>query len=232
MKSLNELKIRRRNGLFSDFVNHTCNRMAFHIRSEGVDWRCCYGVPELNEKISISDLFSRIPDLRQDYSEVSNVLRYATVNELTYDNIKGLRMKVQKESFMQFSAVYEELGYATSSDGNWCVVTCETETLKKDFPLFVHSYINKMFGSIPVLYVAEPFSGGIRYSQLCITYMVSFILGMLVRYYPTHWMALIHGERGDSMWPTINRAQQLVEETYPELVAEMIDDAIATGHPF
>ena len=232
LKRLNELEIRRRNGLFSDFVNHTCNRMVFHIRSAGVDWRCCYDVPELDEKISISDLFSRIPDLQQDYSEVSDVLRYATVNELTYESNKGLRMKVQKKSFMQFSAVYEGLGYATSFEGDWCVVTCETETLKKEFPLFVHRYVDKMFGSIPVLYVAEPFGGGIRYSQLCITYMVSFILGMLVRYYPTHWMALIHGERGDSMWPTINRAQQLVEQTYPELVAEMIDDAIATGHPF
>ena len=39
----------------------------------------------------------------------------------------------------------------------------------------IHTYANKMFGSIPVLFVAEPFSSGTRYSQLCITYLVSYI---------------------------------------------------------
>ena len=28
------------------------------------------------------------------------------------------------------------------------------------------------------------------------------------------------------MWPTMNRAQQLVEQSYPELVAELIDDIV------
>ena len=52
--------------------------------------------------------------------------------------------------------------------------------------------------------------------------MVSFILGMLARYFPTHWMALIHGSKGDSLWPAMCRAQEVVEHTFPELVAEFI----------
>ena len=140
-------------------------------------------------------------------------------------------MKVHNELFSQFRVVYEAFGYATTDEGDYCIVTCSTETLEREIPLFIHTYVNKMFGSIPVLFVAEPFSGGTRYSQLCITYMVSYILGMLVRYYPTHWIALLQGNRGDIMWPTFNRAQQLVEQSYPELVAEMIEDATATGHP-
>ncbi len=229
---LSELKIRSCAGLFSDFVKHTNNRMAIHVRSGGIDWRCNYDVPERNEELSVGDLFSRIPDLRQDYSAVSDVLRYASVNELTYDPSNGFRMKVHNELFSQFRAVYESFGYATIDEGDYCIVTSSTDTLKREFPLFIHTYVNKMFESIPVLFVAEPFAGGTRYSQLCITYMVSYILGMLVRYYPTHWIALTQGDRGDMMWPTINRAQQLVEQSYPELVAEMIKDATATGHPF
>ena len=51
---------------------------------------------------------------------------------------------------------------------------------------------------------------------------MSCILGMLTRYYPTHWMALFHGSRGDSLWPAMSNAQQVVEHTFPELVAESI----------
>ena len=232
LMQLTELKIRRCTGLFSDFVTHTNNRMAIHINSEGVDWRCSYGMPERDEELSIADLFSRIPDLRQDYSEVSDLLRYARVSKLTCDSNSGLRMSVTREPFSHFRAVYERLGYVVADEGDQCLVTCEMETLKKEAPLFIHTYVNKVFNSIPQLFLVEPFPGSIRYSQLCITYMVSYVLGMLVRYYPTHWMALIHGDRGDSMWPTINRAQQLVEQSYPELVAEMINDATTTGHPF
>ena len=97
--------------------------------------------------------------------------------------------------------------------------------------MFMHGYIHKMFGEIPYLHAVEPFADGVRYSQLCITYLVSYVLGMLVRYYPTHWVSLIGGGKGDSMWPTINRAQQMVEQSYPELVAEMVKDAMDHGHP-
>jgi hypothetical protein len=37
---------------------------------------------------------------------------------------------------------------------------------------------------------------------------------------------LLQGGKGDALWPTINRAQQIVEETYPELVVEMIRDIL------
>ena len=232
LMQLNTLRIRKRAGLFSDFVKYTENRMAIHIRSGGVDWRCSYDVPERDEELSVADLFSRIPDLQKDYSDVSNELRYTAVNELTYNSDSDLQMTVNKEPFLRFRAVYEALGYATTDEGSQCIVTCKAETLEKAPPQFVHTCANKMFGSIPVLFVAEPFSSGTRYSQLCITYLVSYILGMLVRYYPTHWIALTQGDRGDSLWPTMNRAQQVVEQSYPELVAEMIYDAIVTGHPY
>ena len=119
-----------------------------------------------------------------------------------------------------------------STDGDSYVLTHPIKGLEKAFPQFVHTYLHKAFGAIPDLFIAEPFPGGARYSQLSVTYMVSFVLGMLVRYYPTHWMALVHGDRGDSLWPTVNRAQRLVEQSYPELVAEMIYDMAVSGHGF
>ena len=223
---LGDLKIRTRAGLFSDFVTYTKNRVSIHVSSEKVDWRLCYGIPELGEEFLVADLFSRIPDLQKDYSNISDVIRYASVNKMTGSNDKGFLLKVKKEPFSQFRAVYEDFGYTATCKGDWCTITCDVETFKKETPLFIHTYVHKMFGSIPSLFLAEPFSGGTRYSQLCITYMVSYILGMLVRYYPTHWISLIQGEKGDSMWPTMNRAQQLVEQSYPELVAELINDIV------
>lgn len=226
---LSELKIRTRAGLFSDFVTHTKNRLCIHVDSGGVDWRIRYDIPELGKEFSVADLFSRIPDLQVDYSNISEVTRYACVRQVTCTDAEGFRAKALKKPFSQFRAVYEDFGYTVTCEGDWCHVACDVESLNKKLPLFIHSYIYKDFGTIPSLFLAEPFSGGASYSQLCITYMVSYALGMLVRYYPTHWISLIQGEKGDSIWPTINRAQQIVEHSYPELVAELIDDVIK--HP-
>jgi len=49
---------------------------------------------------------------------------------------------------------------------------------------------------------------------------------MLARYYPTHWMALVRGEKGDAAWPAVNTSLSYVEQAYPELVWEFISDRI------
>ena len=226
LSKLGALRIRRRAGLFSDFLIHTNNRISIHVNSGGVDWRLCYDIPERDDELSLSDLLSRIPDLRSDYSSISNVIRYAAVNELTYSSAKGFRAKLRAQQFSPLKAVYETLGYTVAPEGDWCIVTCTAEGFAKELPLFIHSYIHKVFDSIPLLFLTEPFPGGGRYSQLGITYMMAYVLGMLVRYYPTHWIALIQGDRGDSLWPTLNRAQHFVEQSYPELVTELLNDVL------
>jgi hypothetical protein len=196
------------------------------VSSEAVDWWLQYSIPDSGVEVSLEDLFCRIPDLQRDYANISEAVRYASINEMRFSRENGFHAKVRKKDFDRFQKVYESYGYAAKPEGDWTILTAGCETFAKELPMFVHTYVHKLFGSIPSLHLAEPFAGGARFSQLCITYMVSYVLGMLVRYYPTHWISLIQGDRGDSMWPTINRAQQIVELSYPELVAEMITDRL------
>jgi len=226
LKNLGSLKIRTRNGLFSDFVTQTDNRISIHVNSSGVDWHVCYDVPASGIELTLQDLFSRIPDLQRDFGNISHSLKYAPINEMTYSGDSGFRAKVRKDQFGTFRSYYESVGYSLVDEANCVVLTADAETFRKNLPLFIHSYIHKMFGSIPTLYISEPFWSESRYSQLCITYMVSYFLGMLVRYYPTHWVSLTQGDKGDEWWPTVNRAQQFVEQSFPELVVELIGDVL------
>ena len=231
LRRLSRLSIRTCSGLFNDFMKHTRNRMALHVRSGAVDWRVHYDLPSLHEEMSVDHLFSRLPDLREEYSEVSNVSRCAAISEVTYSKDNGLMIRVRGKSLPDFRATYGHLGYSIVRDPDSCILRADSGLLENEPPLFVHSYLHKMFGAIPILFIAEPLSSGSRYSQLCTTYMVSYILGMLVRYYPTHWMALVQGQGGDVIWPAMHHAQQMVEQCFPEMVAEIMDDAVATGHP-
>lgn len=222
---LGDLKIRRRAGLFSDFLKYTRNATLLHKKSAAVDGHCKYDEPDPAVEISLEDLFSRSPDLRVDHASIK-VPQYANVNDFSYSKDKGLEVKLSGGMSSEISSAYGELGYLVTGDAENFTVTCDTATLLKEPPMFVHDYVQKMFGSIPILRLAVPFPRRARFSQLCIAYMISYALGMLVRYYPTHWISLINGGKGDLLWPTINRAQQYVEVAYPELVAEYVTFAM------
>jgi YaaC-like Protein len=70
--------------------------------------------------------------------------------------------------------------------------------------------------------VIEDFENGDRLSQLYRTYMMSYILGMLVRYYPSRWIALLRNEKGDAAMPLLVSAMNAVESDFPRGVSEVL----------
>jgi hypothetical protein len=229
LNALNELKIRTCSGLFSDFAKQTENRMSMHVRSGAVDWRLNYKQPDLGDEIELGQLTARIPDLRKEHSVLGVDQLYVAIQEMSYDASNGVIIKVPSRAFRVFEQSYCALGYDAKDSGEWTTLTGRADLFSRMTPQFLHSYVHKMFGAIPTLSLVAPMPSGSRYSQLCFTYMLGFILGMLARYFPTHWVSIAQGSKGDGLWPTLNRAQFIVEETFPELVAEMIEDVLA--HP-
>ncbi len=224
--SLLNLEIQTASGLFSDLIQVTNNLVAIHVNSERVDWRINYHVPLAGQRITLGDLFARIPDLHKDYKEVSNNIKYARVNEISFNQTDGFKAKVKATYFEPSKDAFEAMGYAIETRDNWTQLTCDTQTFKNCPPLFVHSYVQKAFDAIPDLFIAEPFLGKFAYSQIGLTFLCAYFLGMLARYFPTQWVSLIQGDRGDALWPSLNRAQQFVELTYPEIVIELIYDVL------
>lgn len=226
IRGLRELRIRITSGLFSEFLKQTENRIYLHINSSSVDWELPYSVPERGAVISFGDLLARLPDLRKEISGEAGEGLYARIQTMKYKMEDGATIEVGDQSFQRFKSDYLGAGFQYTAKTPYGSLTSSAENFGENLPQFIHAYVHKTFGAIPELYLCPPFDQGSRFSQLAITYMLSYILGMLVRYYPTHWMALIQGDRGDALWPAINRVQQLVENSFPELVVEFIQHTL------
>jgi len=227
LAALNKLKIRTCSGLFSDFVKQTENRMSMHVRSSTVEWRLKYHQPSLGDEILFGDLTARIPDLCKEHGVLGIDPMYAHINDIAYDSSKGGNIAVLTKDFKAFEQTYSTIGYEVKETEKQTIVTGSADLFSQKLPQFMHAYIHKLFGAIPDLFLVAPMPSGNRYSQLCITYMIGFVLGMLARYFPTHWVSLSQSNRGDALWPTLNRAHRVVEESFPEMVAEMIEDILA-----
>lgn len=224
LNNLQNLTISTCSGLFDDFMQATNNRMSCHICSSSVDWRFYYAIPKANEVVSLGDLLSLLPDLKKDYSQITKQLLYSSVNSLTVSPDKGFECKVVSKDFKPFQSTYANLGYKFLEKDKMTTLATSLQNFNNNKPQFIHSYIQKTFGAIPDLHIANILPSNSRYSQLCLTYLSSYFLGMLVRYFPTQWMTLVQGGNGDSLWPTINRLQHYVEEAFPELIIELIND--------
>lgn len=226
LRAIQRLKIRTCKGLFTDFIRETENRTPIHVSSSRVDWGITYDQVAIGHEITFLEVLERMPDLAQDFDQLAWEKKYAVVHQLGFTGADVFTARALETQFAPIAKAYEKCGYTIACAGEWCDISCPKDQFMQEPPLFMHSYLHKQFGSIPNLHIAAPFSDDARYSQLGVTYLASYFLGMLVRYFPTHWIALLRGARGDEIWPTINRLQQLVEHTFPELLMEFVYDLL------
>ena len=232
LTGLESLRIKTCGGLFSEFMRETNNRMCMHVNFSSVDWEIAYDLPLIGEELTLGDLLSRIPDLLNEYKRIPRVSNHAYVNSMTYTEQDGFYARVNAKMFKTFQDSYEALGFSAKYDGDWCDVRASKEVFSAKPPQFMHTYINKTFGSIPTLQIVKPFESGTRYSQLAVTYLLSYCLGMLARYFPTHWVSLFSADKGDRLWPVMNSAQKYIDTSYPELVVELIHHTLDKSEQF
>lgn len=225
LKNIGQLKVKTCKGLFTELINGTQNRISIHVNSGGVNWRLGYDIPNVGFSFTLNDLISRIPDLNAELKNLIIEGKCCFVNNISYDNESGFRCNVNQR-FELIKNTFEDFGYAISDSNKTYELSCSSELFTKNPPQFLHAYVNKMFEDIPNLYIVQTFDNNNYYSEIALIFLLSYYLGMLVRYYPTHWNSLVQGESGDIFWPVLNRAQSYVETVYPELIIELINDIL------
>lgn len=209
------LKVKTGKGLFRDLVKITKNRIFIHEYEPPPGYWLEYAIPTCGHEISFIDVISKLPDILSDIATLSERPQYIRVVYIGYTGSE-IEVTLASAPCDYFNEAYNGIGYRRIENTVYFNSSSP--------PSFIHSYISMIprFSEHKVLYVVEPFADGAVYSQLCLTYAAAYFLGMLVRYYPTYWMSLIEGTKGDALWPAINRLQSYVETAYPEMVIEFI----------
>lgn len=224
LNKLGDLKIKTCRGLYMDLATHTSNKICIHINSTAVQWELDYRVPSLGSETSLDGLVSMMPDLQEEALRCGCGVKYNSVGKCTYDQTRGLQATLNERTPSDVVTHYGALGYTVVSNGKKHEISALPPVFKAAPLQFVHKRVGA-FGLIPDLHVSERMWGGI--SEICMTFKLSYILGMLARYYPTHWMALINGAKGDRYRAIVLQAQRIIETYYPTLISELITHKLA-----
>lgn len=220
-------------GTFAELVQATGNRASVFITTEDFKYKFLEvrGTAQISAPVSVSlrDVMSRMPDLAELYADVMgeppNVY-----NVGIRQSANGQRTTIDVFGSYQFApdeqALRSRVPQLSTISGSPHVEPGDSRpairfTLQHPAPAPPDSlpplrYVGGLTLLIP------PFTSSLDLSPVPVSYLFAYALGMLARYFPRQWVALLAGGRGDRVYPLIKEGLRKLQNTFPiDLAAEL-----------
>ena len=94
------------------------------------------------------------------------------------------------------------------------------ESYLRDFP------VSHYGGEGEYMVVMLDFPNGDKLTEFMKLYLISYILGMLVRYYPSIWTALLRNEKGDFAQPLLVDAVEAIEKDFVSQLTRQLSGVV------
>lgn len=216
--------------------NHTLLRRTVSGRPHRA-WR--HTASTLDVKVTLEDIVSRVPDLQDQMYRWKKIRRcmwvsdyrilnedehgVATLNFLA-SNAEPLSVDEAIETF--FSCLSSKQVHHQGG-----LVTISAPARSENWPPFWDMVITSRGAALDgtSMNVVKPFDNGFDCSKSAACFVLSYILGMFARYYPSRWMALTRNETGDAALPTLLAALDFIERDFPWMISDMVDSRIAAS---
>ncbi|MBD2099785.1 YaaC family protein [Leptolyngbya sp. FACHB-261] len=210
-------------GAFYDLLKTTENRSYFRGNCSEVNWMYSFDLPNLGTRLSFEDIIKCIPDLSEEYriwkdkEFVASELKAFKSSEPEH-HIATLKLPVEIEHLKQILPVV-----------NWNILNIDVNQteinvdLPKSYvPYFVQKLHDHDFVDIGDIYLVPPIQESVYLNTLSLYFSASYVLGMLTRYFPSIWISLGRVEKGDGIFPLINRLMSLIQNDYPQIVLDFL----------
>ena len=113
-------------------------------------------------------------------------------------------------------------GFRQSDDAGDCLVFVGRHGEAYRSPLPVSHY----GGEGDFMVVMLDFPNGDKLTEFIKLYLVSYILGMLVRYFPSMWTALLRNEKGDFAQPLLVDAVEAIEDDFAQQLSYQLTGVV------
>lgn len=177
----------------------------------------CAPIPADGEA-TLVDLLSRIPEVR------STFVRWRA--ERNAVSIWPQGKQPDGRLHLRIDSPYEKEDVTAVFGDVATLVSEEGRALTYSVPADIAPYVTDWAGppwDIGTLVALRKMPAGLELSKLAMAFTTSYALGMLVRYYPSHWISMLQNVRHDAALPTLLAALQHIENDVPRLVVEFLE---------
>lgn len=215
-----------RHGTFRELVEATRNRTFIRSGSSAVGGSCDHNsLPTLDTRIDFGNVIARFPTI-SPYSR-----RWLEDRPYTFEIFQVTSVQPQEltlvcsskdESFLA-DVIGKNISYELLSRNNHLLSVRISPNLDN---AYVWSDGVRMGSTLGIghAFLIQEFCSELQLSQIAAVFIVAYVLGMLARYHPSHWTALIRNERLDAALPTMRRLVSYVEERFPAMTLDFLLD--------
>ena len=217
-----DLEVAIGHGMFLELIEVTENKSYLKANSSGINLQASFPIPSVGARFSLADLVASMPDVASEYKVWHGVPLLSA--QMQAFQCKGDQFEVTFSSQTQKETIqklFQSFGpNLLISDGAPFVAT-----MPKTCIPYLSQLSFSAFGpalGIGDVHVVTPIRNVVYLNTLALYFATSFVLGMMVRYFPSSWIALGRQERGDRIFPLINRLTELVQTLFPKIVLEFL----------
>lgn len=219
-REFEKLEITVGNGTFSELMRATENKNYLRANSSAVSWGGALNIPPAGTVVTLKQLIQYFPDLSREYhSWLEEDLNFAilkTLRRLDNESLAVLEGNITDEAIDKFFPA-EFCNEKTIKRGDATYVTYTNPNWSPN----VTQRWNGAFGIgdacvIPVL------QNDIGFSLLSGMHVMSYVFGMMARYYPSTWISLQRVEKGDKILPFVHRIMDFIESRFPLQILDFL----------
>jgi hypothetical protein len=213
-------------GALPEFARATQNISLLQNNSSAVNLGYPHGSVPADVCIEVRELFSRLPEIGAYYTRWRGLPNFCEIHNLQPDSgstnvyvnkrLHGLDVDL---SFVQNFFGSKQLILQKEEES---VIWFKADRNFNQLPIF-WDHRNATFGTIGSLVFVRSFPCTGEFSKPVATFILSYALGMLVRYFPSRWMSLVRNENGDECLPTILATIDFIESQFPQMILEFLE---------
>jgi len=186
---------------------------------------------QAGSEFNLGDVLSRIPLLIDSFKRWKGTSRCAQLL-LDRPNTTPGEQIIKVKKFGEYALTLEESEYLFR--GTSFKLELDTDRISvfkgPDDPNALPAVTDRLIAPLfqGELWIVAQYPCGVKLSKILTYFALSYILGMLVRYYPTQWTALLGGSQiRDAALPTLFASVDLIESEFPQIVHDLLEYSVA-----
>jgi hypothetical protein len=174
-------------------------------------------------RVTVKQVLSRIPDLHELYETVLEEMPNVFAVGLGYSDSGRITLEVFGERIAPDVAVLQEAIPALATVTPEIAAPPDGRPSAKFAVEMSHEDVRlPLRSSAGINWLVVPLQPSLDLSFVSIYYLLSYATGMLCRYFPQHWLALLRGSRGDRLYPVVREGQAIVARRFQLEVASRL----------
>jgi hypothetical protein len=221
-KDFENLEITVGEGTFSELIEATQNINYLKSNSSAINFKSSLKAPQKGDIVQLKQLIQYYPDLDKEFfSWLNEKLIYSIVREIKYE---GDYIKVKVQGSLNEEKLEKLFPKEFCPDKKYEIINQSTLISYKQcnyYPNITQRWLNTL--DIGDCCVIPALPKDIGLNLLGGMYMISYVFGMMARYFPASWISIKRIEKGDKIYPFVFRILEFIEKKFPRQVMDFLN---------